>query len=200
MPAGSTSGVSFRTFPLQRTYTPTLLFVPTKVCVIRSIFTARDLRHNLDSSMLVATCSFSKQIRLYKVEVDWSGRSFAIEHVKIIPDCSSHNQDAGEGGMAAGLPYPEAQLYHLELVSPAPDIRSKEDFPPLLLGFFCNSPPRENHPLMEHGPLTSIVRWEMASIKPTLHPGFSQLASKRSNASKPSELQVLRDMGPIESS
>lgn len=159
---------------------------------IRPIFTACDLRRVLDSSMLVATCSISKQTRLYRVEVDWSGRSFIIEHVKIIADCSSHSQDAGEGGMAAGLPYPEAQLYHLELVSPAPDIRSKEDFPPLLLGFFCNSPPRDNHPLIGHGPVTSIVRWEMTSIEPTLHPGFSQLASKRSNASKPSELQVLK--------
>lgn len=150
--------------------------------------------------MLVATYSVSKHIRVYKVEVDWPGRSFIIEHVKIIADCSSHSQEAGEGGLAAGLPYPEAQLYHLEIVSPAPAIRSKEDFSPLLLGFVCNSSPRDNHPLMGHSPLTSIVRWEMTSIKPTLHPGFSQLASKRSNASKPSELQVLKTMKLVDSS
>ncbi|KAL8760778.1 MAG: hypothetical protein Q9184_003063 [Pyrenodesmia sp. 2 TL-2023] len=139
--------------------------------------------------MLVATYSVSKHIRVYKVGVDWSGRTFIIEHVKTITDYSSHSQDAGEGGLAAGFPYPEAQLYHLEIVPPAPAIRSKEDFSPLLLGFFCTSSLRDNHPLMGHCPLTSIVRWEMTSIKPTLHPGFSQLASKKSNASNPSELQ-----------
>lgn len=140
--------------------------------------------------MLVATHNNSRHVRLYRVEVDWTKQSFVIEHVKTIADCSSTSQDAGEDGLPPSLPYPESQLYHLDLVSPAPDVRSKDTFPPLLLAFFCNESHRDDYASMGSYPSTSIVRWELISIKPTLHPSFSQLASKRSNASNSSEPQV----------
>lgn len=140
--------------------------------------------------MLVATHSISKQIRLYRVEVDWPAQRFNIEHVKTIINCSPSNEDAGEGGIPASLLYPEAQLYHLELASPAPDIRNKETFPPLLIAFFGNTPHHNDHPSIGNAPSTSIARWELNSIKPSLPSGFSQLASKRGNGSNTGELQV----------
>lgn len=140
--------------------------------------------------MLIATHSIAKQVRLYRVDVDWPRQGFNIEHVKTIADCSPAYEDADESGLSLSLPCPEAQLYHLELVSPAPDIRSKETFAPMLLAFFCDFAHLNGHSSIGNGPSTSIARWELDSFKPALHPGFSQLPSKKSSASHPSELQV----------
>ncbi|KAL9060542.1 MAG: hypothetical protein Q9206_000986 [Seirophora lacunosa] len=143
-----------------------------------------------DSSMLVATYGFSKQIRLYRVVVEWSKQSFLIENVKTIADCSSPKQDVDTNELPSSLPYPEAQLYHLEMLSHAPDLRSKETFPPLLLAFFCNYPQQNSPPSVVNEPWTSIARWELNGTKPTLHPSFSQLSSKKPNAPTSSELQA----------
>lgn len=140
--------------------------------------------------MLIATYGFSKQIRLYRVVVEWSKQSFLIENVKTIADCSSPKQDVDTNELPSSLPYPEAQLYHLEMLSHAPDLRSKETFPPLLLAFFCNYPQHNSSPSVGNELWTSIARWELNSTKPTLHPSFSQLSSKKPNAPTSSELQV----------
>lgn len=140
--------------------------------------------------MLIATYSFSKHIRLYRARVEWSRQTFMIEHIKTIGDCSSPQQDADANELPSSLPYPEAQLYHLEMLSPAPDPRNKETLPPLLLAFFCNYPHHNNPASIVNEPWTSIARWELNCTKPTLHPSFSQLSSKKSNAPTSSELQV----------
>lgn len=140
--------------------------------------------------MLIATYSFSKHIRLYRARVEWSRQTFMIEHIKTIGDCSSPKQDADANELPSSLPYPEAQLYHLEMLSPAPDPRNKETLPPLLLAFFCNYPHQNNPASIVNEPWTSIARWELNCTKPTLHPSFSQLSSKKSNAPTSSELQV----------
>ncbi|KAI4142263.1 MAG: hypothetical protein LQ341_003264, partial [Variospora aurantia] len=143
-----------------------------------------------DASMLIATYSFSKHIRLYRARVEWSRQTFMIEHIKTIGDCSSPKQDADANELPSSLPYPEAQLYHLEMLSPAPDPRNKETLPPLLLAFFCNYPHQNNPASIVNEPWTSIARWELNCTKPTLHPSFSQLSSKKSNAPTSSELQT----------
>ncbi|KAL8936278.1 MAG: hypothetical protein Q9211_004261 [Gyalolechia sp. 1 TL-2023] len=142
-----------------------------------------------DSSMLVATHSVSKRIRIYRVEVDWPSQAFIIDHVSTIADCSLANDDTDEGRMASSLAYLDDQLYHLEILPPGPDIRTKETAALLLLAFFRSSSDQVDHLPMGNEPSTSIVRWELSSSKPTLHPSFSQLASKRSAASNPIELQ-----------
>ena len=142
--------------------------------------------------MLVATYSNSKHIRIYKIEVAWPRQAFVIDHVKTIADCSPTIIEANEDGSASSLPYPEAQLYHLEMIPPGPDIRSKETSPPLLLAFFCNLSAQPDHFALgnDPSPSTSIVRWELTSFKPTLHSSFSQLASKRPSTGNSADLQV----------
>ncbi|CAL8583760.1 hypothetical protein XPA_009378 [Xanthoria parietina] len=141
-----------------------------------------------ESSMLVATYSISKRIRTHRVGVDWSAQSFVIDHLRTIVDCSPANNTLIASGLPHGLPHPEPQLYHLELLSPAPapDLRKKEPLPPLLLAFFCSVPDTEKLSV-DHS--TFIARWELSNFKPSLHPSFSQLALKKPNGTSPSDLQ-----------
>lgn len=139
--------------------------------------------------MLVATYSISKRIRTHRVGVDWSAQSFVIDHLRTIVDCSPANNTLIASGLPHGLPHPEPQLYHLELLSPAPapDLRKKEPLPPLLLAFFCSVSDTEKLSV-DHS--TFIARWELSNFKPSLHPSFSQLALKKPNGTSPSDLQV----------
>ncbi|KAL8835573.1 MAG: hypothetical protein Q9170_003257 [Blastenia crenularia] len=142
-----------------------------------------------DSSLLVTTHSISERLRIYRVGINWQRQGFDIDHVAMVADSSPSSKDVDDSRLASGLPYPEAQLYRLEMVSPGPDLRSKETLAPLLLAFFSNSSDPIDQLTAGHDPTTSIVRWEMSSSKPTLHTGFSQLASKRSGPSNPVDLQ-----------
>ncbi|KAL8709289.1 MAG: hypothetical protein Q9225_007469 [Loekoesia sp. 1 TL-2023] len=152
-----------------------------------------------DSSLLVATHSTSKRIRIYRIELDWPRQAFVVDHLKTIAHCSFTNDDVDETGLASNLPYPEAQLYHLEMISPGPDIRSKETSAPLLLAFFCNSSYQNDRLPVGNHPSTRIARWELNSLKPTLHPSFSQLASKKSGASNSNDLQYMRNPNAAQS-
>ncbi|KAL9604464.1 MAG: hypothetical protein Q9219_000429 [cf. Caloplaca sp. 3 TL-2023] len=142
-----------------------------------------------DSSLLVATHSISKCIRVYRVEINWSKQEFIINHFKTIADCSPASDDGDVDVLADNSQYSEAQLYNLELIAPLPDVQGKEALAPLLLAFFSNPSYSDDNLQMGSNPSTSIARWELISSKPMLHPNFLQLASKRSGASSPKDLQ-----------
>ena len=142
--------------------------------------------------MLVVTYSVSKRICAYRVGVDWFSQSMVIVHLRNIVDCSPTNDTLGLSGLPPSSPYPEPQLYHLELLSPAPasDLRRKEPLPPMLLAFFCSSASTDKQPTVALDQSTFITRWEYSTTKPSLHPSFSQSALKKPNGTGPSDLQV----------
>ncbi|KAL8643791.1 MAG: hypothetical protein Q9226_008118 [Calogaya cf. arnoldii] len=144
-----------------------------------------------ESSMLVATCSISKRIRTYRVGVDWSTQSFVIDHLRTILDYSPANNTLAVSGLPPSLPHPEPQLYHLEYLppTPAPDLRKKEPLPPLLLAFFCSAADTDKQSTVAVDHSTFVARWELSNVKPSLHPSFSQLASKKPNGTSSSDLQ-----------
>lgn len=135
-----------------------------------------------DSSLLIATHNVSRRIRVHRVEIDWTRQAFIINHMSTIAECSLTNNETDEISMTSTLPYPEDQLYHLELLPPGPDSRNKETSAPLLLAFFRISSDQADHLPVGNSMSTSIVRWELDSCKPSLHSSFSQLASKKSAA------------------
>lgn len=124
------------------------------------------------------------------MEVDWTRQAFVIDHVSTIGECSLQNDYTDESRMTSTLPYPEDQLYHLELLPPGPDVRNKETSDPILLALFRTTSDQTDHLAMSGVSSTCVVRWELNSCKPSLHPSFSQLASKRIAASNVIELQV----------
>ncbi|KAL8736286.1 MAG: hypothetical protein Q9166_000441 [cf. Caloplaca sp. 2 TL-2023] len=142
-----------------------------------------------DQSMLVATHSVSKHIRTYRIKVDWSKQSFVVDRLRTIVDCSPKSNALIGSRLPSTLPYPEPALYHLEIVSPTSDIRIKETIPPLLLAVFASTPKRNEHPSSANDISTSIVRWELCTTRSSLHPSFSQLASKKPNSTGSDDLQ-----------
>ncbi|KAL8633552.1 hypothetical protein Q9189_000705 [Teloschistes chrysophthalmus] len=150
-----------------------------------------------DSSLLIATYG-SKSIRTYRVEVDWQAQRFLVEHLKTIEDLSSTRSNLDASGLPLTSAHPSSSgLYHLEILPSAPDILSKETLPPVLLAFFCSGPIEGGHTTLGASVSTTILRWELSSLKPELHSSFLQLASKKSGAGPSADLQSETNMANL---
>lgn len=165
------------------------LSAPIKVPGISVIIIEFWLTHYTDSSLLIATHG-SKSIRTYKVEVDWQAQRFIVEHLKTIEDLLTSRSNLDAGVLPSTSVHIKSGLYHLEILPSAPDIQSKETLPPVLLAFFCSGPIEGDHTTSGIGLSTTVVRWELSSLKSQLHSSFVQLASKKAGAGQSADLQV----------
>lgn len=137
--------------------------------------------------MLLATHSLDKQLRLYRVGIDFQQLVFNIQHLKTISDCSPMDLENSSSLMSRKM---SCQMSHLKLIAPGPDIRTRGTTSPFALAVFSYAPDHpQNDPIREE-PLSILAGWELHGAKAKLHPSFEQLTSKRPNISSPGELPV----------
>lgn len=127
--------------------------------------------------MLIVTHSIDKQLRLYRVGIDFQQQRFSIQHLKSISDCSP--LDTNGSLMNIEMLH---QLSHLAFIPHGPETRNREPTPAFILGVFSYVPEDSQKNSMHQDPLTILARWELHSARPKLHSSFEQLTSKRPNA------------------
>lgn len=132
-----------------------------------------------DSTMLIVTHSIDKQLRLYRVGIDFQQQRFSIQHLKSVSDCSPLDQDTNGSLMNIEMLY---QLSHLAFIPHGPDTKNREPAPAFILGVFSYVPEDSQKNSMHQDPLTILARWELHSARPKLHSSFEQLTSKRPNS------------------
>ena len=130
--------------------------------------------------MLIVTHSIDKQLRLYRVGIDFQQLRFSIQHLKSVSHCSPLDQDGNSPLMNIGI---FCQLSHLAFIPHGPETRNREPTPAFILGVFSYVSEDSHENSMHQDPLTILARWELRSASPKLHPSFEQLTSKRPNAS-----------------
>lgn len=140
-----------------------------------------------DGTMLLATHSTDKQLRLYRVGIEFQQLVFNIQHLKTISDCSPMDQEGNNSLMSRKM---SCQISHLELIPPGPDIRNRGSASPVALAVFSYVPDNSQHDAIREEPFSILARWELHVAKAKLHPSFEQLTSKRPNVSSPGELPV----------
>ena len=94
-----------------------------------------------------------------------------------IPDCSPFEVD-------------NAQITHLELVPPGPETRNREPTSPFVFAVFSRIPDQFSDTQIQEEPVSVMARWELGTVKPTLHPVFMQLHSRKSNVAPVVDLPV----------
>lgn len=129
--------------------------------------------------MLIVTHSIDKQLRLYRVGIDFQQQRFSIQHLKSVSDCSPLDQDTNGSLMNIEMLY---QLSHLVFIPHGPDTKNREPAPAFILGVFSYVPEDSQKNSMHQDPLTILARWELHSARPQLHSSFEQLTSKRPNS------------------
>ena len=149
---------------------------------------------------MLATHTIGKQLRLYRLSIDWQhspGKEQAtslprmtFQHLETIDECCPLPGQTGQHPESYTMHYPEAQLSHLDLMPPSPDLRKKDSSFPTVLATFSHTPFLYSASELREQPCTIMSRWELRSQKSTIHPSFSSLASKKSNS--PANLKVFR--------
>lgn len=138
--------------------------------------------------MLIVTHSIDKQLRLYRVSIEFQQQRFSIQHLKSVSDCSPLDQDSNGSLMNIEM---LCQLSHLAFIPHGPETRNREPTPAFILCVFSYVPEDSQKNSMHQDPLTILARWELHSASPMLHSSFEQLTSKRPNGpSLAHDLQV----------
>ena len=139
--------------------------------------------------MLLATHSIDKQLRLYRVSINFQQLQINVKHLKTINACSPHDFESHGSLMNRSA---ACQLSHLELIGPGPDTRNREPTAPFVLAVFSYVPHQDQDSSIREEPFSFISRWELRSGKPKLHPSFEQLTSKKPGVSSSGELAVCK--------
>ncbi len=132
--------------------------------------------------MLLVTHSVDKQLRLYRIGIDFQHLQFSIQHLKSVSSCSPLDQ-----GSSGSLVNSQAlcQLSHLTLIPHGPETRNREPTSAFILAVFSYIPEQSQNNSLHEEPFSILTRWELHSARPKLHPCFEQLTSKKPNASSP---------------
>ena len=149
-------------------------------------------------TLLLAVHTAGNKLRLYRVGIDWQASPgkdqpaslprVAFQHIETVDDFRPALEQNNLQSNIYIMPSLEAQLSHLELLPPAPDMLKKESTVPTILATFSYLPPEYNGIEVREQPFSILSHWELRSEKPTLHSAFMSLTSKKSNS--PTTLKV----------
>ena len=146
--------------------------------------------NSLDDSLLVATHSTSRQLRLYRVKIAWAKQAFVVEHIKTLNNFFPFlpTGDAHAVGASALLPF--VQLSYFEIISPSPGERARDTVRPFLILVYNYVPNQLQESQLQNGSSSLLVKLELDSAASTLHPSFDQLGTKKLNGSSAKEFLV----------
>ena len=146
-----------------------------------------------DSTILLATHSADKRLRLYRVSIDFQQMLFNTQHLKTLDCCSPLEQP----GSSSSLSYDAScQLSHLQMLPRGPETGHRELKDPFILAVFSQIPDNTQDSSARGGICSVLARWEFCSRKPTLHPNFEQLLPRKQGALFPGDLPVCVDLSP----
>ncbi|KAL4941327.1 hypothetical protein BDV06DRAFT_229775 [Aspergillus oleicola] len=152
------------------------------------------------AGILIATHSTCQKISLYRVSIQWNPPqwdptqqkqtppqypvpSFRFIHTKVeVPYNIPNNRGASENPDEQ-FPLPSSLycLTSLQIILPASDNSAGSTPNPWIVAVFSIPP----HAILSHQqpqvPASAIVRWQLETSVPTLHPKFDEVASKKTN-------------------
>jgi hypothetical protein len=137
----------------------------------------------VDDTLLLAVCTYNKQIRLYTLKINWQvtkqgeqvqlNPTIDCQHIAVLDSCTPHHDPA----MAYSVP---VELSGLHVIPRGLDTNSL----PLVLAVFTSLPPQAGTGSGTASTYTILSRWELRDEVPTLDTSFLQLGSKKSGAAE----------------
>ena len=140
--------------------------------------------------MLLTTYNNNRELRVYRVELDFERLEIRLQHLKVLNTCGPLNDTFGSSHPTHGALILRAHLSILKFLAPAPQPGTTEPSQPCILAAFSYLADDLHSSSSEAQQFTVLCRWELESLRPALHPGFGSLSSKKSNAPSTSVLPV----------
>ncbi|MCJ1479591.1 mediator complex subunit [Lambiella insularis] len=154
------------------------------------LFTHASLCSDKGESLLLAVHTAGKQLRLYRVTIDWqqsTGKDqitslpkVLFQHLDSVDECCPMLDDTSLEQGNFTLPSPEAKLSHLELLPQSTDVRTKEITPATVLVIFSHVASQYSTVGAREQAHTILSRWVYRNVESTLHTAFGSLTSKKS--------------------
>ena len=140
--------------------------------------------------MLLATYNSDQELRVYRLDLDFSHLRITLQHVKVLNHCLPLNE-VNEGTLLdrGALPL-HAKLSHLGFIPPGPRTDNKEWRQPFVFASFSHVSDNLQGPPVHTAQLTVICKWQLQHIPPRMHPSFDSLSSKKAHASASVDLPV----------
>lgn len=154
----------------------------------------------VQGGIVVATHSACQKLGFYRAQINWTPAqwdqsmlkhgpsqfpvpSFRFMHAKVETSCSVPSVNRSEGQNPNDAPQSSNSLYcltHLDIMMAAHDNPSGMTTNPWIVAVFCIPPHAVQDPSQQLPP-SVIVRWQLESPPPVLHPKFDEVTSKKNN-------------------
>lgn len=160
--------------------------------------------NNILEFLIVAVATASKQLRLVKIEIQWSGpgsqpdKNPLPQNARLSPSLVEKHLAATNwlhnGPDDVNNDLSMAQLSHLHVLPSLMDNTGKNTVPPMIVAVRLRAPNTRSYQMAQ----TVLDRWEAIDQRQTLHPAFEQLGNRRNSISTelPSSMR-LQKLEPI---
>lgn len=157
---------------------------------LSSCETVADIRQ--ESPLLLATYNSDKELRVYRLSLDFEHQRIGLQHLKVLNHCTPLDESPDGASARSDGVQSRSQLSLLEFLPPSPRSGNKEPTHPILLASFSYASDHFQHSPAHAAQATMLCKWELQIVTPKLHTSFNSLSSKKGSASPVTELPVSR--------
>ena len=148
------------------------------------------LTYRIESPLLLATYNGEKELRVYRLSLDFEHQSINLQHLKVLDYCAPLDENLDGASAQYDGVQSRSQLSLLEFLPPGPRSANKEPTHAVLLASFSYVSDHFQHSPAHAVQSTVLCKWELQIATPKLHASFSSLSSKKTSASPVAELPV----------
>lgn len=145
-----------------------------------------------ESPLLLATYNSDKELRVYRLSLDFEHQRIGLQHLKVLNHCIPLDDNPDGASARYDGVQSRSQLSLLEFLPPSPRSGKQEPTHPILLASFSYASDHFQHSPAHAAQATVLCKWELQIATPKLHTSFNSLASKKTSASPVTELPVSR--------
>lgn len=141
-----------------------------------------------ESPLLLATYNSDKELRVYRLSLDFEHQRIGLQHLKVLNHCTPLDESPDGASARSDGVQSRSQLSLLEFLPPSPRSGNKEPTHPILLASFSYASDHFQHSPAHAAQATVLCKWELQIVTPKLHTSFNSLSSKKGSASPVTEL------------
>ena len=131
--------------------------------------------HQLDS-LLLSTYDTDGELRIYRLRIDFERCALNIQHLCILTSCTPSAVFDELTQLSYNPAIKRAEVTLIEIIPAGPDSKSRQSTPPFVFVAFSFL----SHDFHGADNINTVqCKWQLSVAKPSLHPSFSDLSSKK---------------------
>jgi len=144
--------------------------------------------HSLHTDdILLATYGLKEELRIYRLSLLFDTTTVNLHHLEFVTSCTPSDGSVDSALLQHTTPPASARLSFLDFIPAGPEFRNREPTQPFVLATFTYVSDASEDGSNQ---FSIVCRWGLRISKPTMHPSFDQLSSRKSNVPSTADLPV----------